>query len=406
MISQGVEKIDDRYILEAGESMIGRKGERKPRMFFRAGLLLGSAAAIAVICILVWGILTAVSPGKGGAVRVYARETEEEITAAGVVLSCGSISDTGEMRGQPLMFYLTGEEIASVRFSCKNQLLNFMDWTEQRDEYGNAQNFTVPYGENEEEYYYLTVNWVPNGIIRELKDHKDSTIATLPEEMRSDKIVLEIQFENGDTATKAITVSLQEDGRFYAVLQDYRIRQEDSFVRRPDSEAIPREILYAQGDGAADHAGETASGSSADAPPMVCVDGRLYRRSTDQKDPYGGPEDEFVYLGEIRCDITAGAGVLDGSGESASDGVPKEHLQANHPIVGAEVYQFGEDMMLRIQGECWLYERIREEPTDGQEELADKQEEPTDRQEELSDKQEELSEEEKMLLDPSNQKGR
>lgn len=79
-----------------------------------------------------------------------------------------------------------------------------MDWTEKRDEYGNAQNFTVAYGEDESEYYYLTINWVPNAIIRELTDNEDSKIATLPEEMRNDIIVMEITFENGKKATKAI----------------------------------------------------------------------------------------------------------------------------------------------------------------------------------------------------------
>ena len=101
-------------------------------------------------------------------------------------MNSGTISDSGEMKGQPLMFYLSGKDIAAVRFSCKNQQINFGDWTEKRDEYGNAQNFTVAYGEDESEYYYLTISWVPNAIIRELTDNEDSRIAALPEEMRND----------------------------------------------------------------------------------------------------------------------------------------------------------------------------------------------------------------------------
>ena len=46
--------------------------------------------------------------------------------------------------------------------------------------------------------------------------NKDSKIATLPEEMRNDIIVMEITFENGKTATKAITISLLDDGTFFA----------------------------------------------------------------------------------------------------------------------------------------------------------------------------------------------
>ena len=106
----------------------------------------------------------------------------------------------------------------------------------------------MAYGEDESEYYYLTIDWVPNALIRELTDHADSKIVSLPEEMRHDIIVMEIAFENGKTAVKAITVSLLDDGTFFAVFDDYEINETDTFVNRPDSEAIPREILYFQGD--------------------------------------------------------------------------------------------------------------------------------------------------------------
>lgn len=354
-ISRGVGNINERYILEAADI---------PHYISKKVTAVWIAAAVLALFLLAGGIM-ALLPSDRAAVRVYARGTdaEEEITAAGAVLHAGSISDTGEMRGHPLMFYLTGEDIASVRFSCKEQWIYFMDWTEKRDEYGKARNFTVVYGEDEDDYYYLTIDWVPDTIIRELTDNADSTIAALPEEMRKDVIVLEITFENGKTATKAITVSLQEDGTFFASLEDYRISETDSFVRRPDSQAIPREILYAQGEG------EVVTGSSADAAPMVCVDGRLYRRSTDQKIPYEGPEDDFVYLGEITSDMKDDSGIIkegSGAGETAiyaADGVPKENFQANHPITGAQVYRYGDDLMLRIDGECWIYEAVRDEKT-------------------------------------------
>lgn len=41
-------------------------------------------------------------------------------------MNSGIISDSGEMKGQPLMFYLSGKDIATVRFSCKNQQINFL----------------------------------------------------------------------------------------------------------------------------------------------------------------------------------------------------------------------------------------------------------------------------------------
>ena len=69
--------------------------------------------------------------------------------------------------------------------------------------------------------------------------------------LREDVIVMEITFENGKTLTKAITVSLLEDGTFFAKFDDYEITAEDDFVKRPDSKSILREILYAQGSGTA-----------------------------------------------------------------------------------------------------------------------------------------------------------
>ena len=86
--------------------------------------------------------------------------------------------------------------------------------------------------------YYLLIDWVPNATIRELTDNASSTIAALPQELREDVIVMEITFENGKTLTKAITVSLLEDGTFFAKFDDYEITAEDSFIDRPDSEAI------------------------------------------------------------------------------------------------------------------------------------------------------------------------
>ena len=227
--SEAMSELDSKYVDEA----IHYKKKKNKNPFW---IKLGAVAACLAIVIAVDGIL---APFSGGMiVSAYAYGTDEEITTAGAVMNSGTISDSGEMKGQPLMFYLSGKDIATVRFSCKNQQINFLDWTEKRDEYGNAQNFTVAYGEDESEYYYLTISWVPNAIIRELTDNEDSTIAALPEEMRNDIIVMEITFENGKTLTKAITVSLLEDGTFFAKFDDYEITAEDSFIDRPDSEAI------------------------------------------------------------------------------------------------------------------------------------------------------------------------
>lgn len=227
--SEAMSELDSKYVDEA----IHYKKKKNKKPF---SIKLGAAAACLAIGIVV-GSIFALFPDSM-IVSAYAYGTNEKITTAGAVMTSGTISDSGEMKGQPLMFYLSGKDIAKVRFSCKNELINFVDWTEKRDEFGNAQNFTIPYGEDESEYYYLTISWVPNAIIRELTDHEDSTIAALPEEMRNDIIVMEITFGNGKSTTKAITISLLDDGTFFASFGDYQISEEDTFINRPDREAI------------------------------------------------------------------------------------------------------------------------------------------------------------------------
>ncbi len=241
-ISDTIGNISTRHIQEAENY----EPSQKKNCFFKRPFGRAMVAAVLALCLIVGGI-GVFSPFDGMVVTAYAHGTDEEITAAGAVINTGTISNTGEMTGHPLMFYLSGKDIVTVRFSCKNQQINFMDWTEKRDEYGNAQNFTVTYGEDSSEYYYLTVDWIPDSIIRELTDNPESTIATLPDEFREDIIVMEITFANGKTATKAITVSLLDDGTFFAAFNDYEIKETDNFVKQIDSIAIPREILYSEG---------------------------------------------------------------------------------------------------------------------------------------------------------------
>ncbi len=349
----------------------GAKTPMKKKINWKAW---GTMAACFAVLVAACGIFF--HSNSGMAVKVYAYGTDEEIKEAGAVISTGTISDTGEMQGHPLMFYLSGEDIETVRFSCKNQQINFMDWTEKRDEYGNAQNFTVTYGEDESEYSYLTIDWEPNMTIRELTDNAETTIATLPAELREDIIVMEITFANGKTATKAITISLLEDGTFFAAYDNYEINETDDFVRRIDSVPIPRSILYARGDnpdhGEAPQPPTVTTTNAADAPPMVYVNGILYKQNTEQIS-YGEMKEEFIYLGKIESDVTIN--------QSSTDGIPKENFQANVPIVGAEVYQYGEHVVIQTDNRYWLYEAVNHENNSGT--------------------QEELSGEEKMLPDPS-----
>ena len=240
-ISEPVGKISDRHILEA-ETYAAAAGKSVPVRCRKSAL----AAAVAIILLAGSAVFFFSIPDMTVTACEY--ETGSEITPAEAVISTGTIDDTGEMTGHPLMFYLSGENIKSIRFSCKNQFIDFRDWTQKRDEYGETQNFTVIYGKNKKEYNSLLIDWVPENTIRELTDNDSSTITGLPENLRNDIIVMEITFENGKTLTKAVTVRLLDDGRFSAAFDDYTITENDEFIKRPDSEAIPREILYRQGD--------------------------------------------------------------------------------------------------------------------------------------------------------------
>lgn len=262
-ITEVISNISARHIQEAADYVPAKGKVHVLSTAFGKSVL----AAALILCLSAGGIILLFLPGDA-AITAYAYGTDEKITASGAVLQTGTITDGGVMRGHPLMFYLTGEDISSVRFSSKNQQLYFMDWTEKREEYGLAQNFTVPYGEDESEYYYLTIDWTPSATVQKL--HEGNTIQTLPDELREDLIVMEITFANGKTAVKAITVSLLDDGTFFAVFDDYRITDQDFFLNRPDSEAIPRDILYApyesvdQTEDPVDAVPGTDGGSSAD----------------------------------------------------------------------------------------------------------------------------------------------
>lgn len=100
----------------------------------------------------------------------------------------------------------------------------------------------------------------------------------------------------------------------------------------------------------------------ADAAPMIYVNDTLYKQSTSQTS-FNELKDNFVYLGVIESDVTNFQGTNDAS--NYLDGIPKENFQANHPIVGAEVYQYGENIVVGIGGKYWLYENYHSTDLDG-----------------------------------------
>lgn len=105
---------------------------------------MGAVAACLAIVIAVGGIL---APFSGGMiVSAYAYGTDEEITTAGAVMNSGTISDSGEMKGQPLMFYLSGKDIATVRFSCKTSKSIFGTGQKKEMNMGTPRTLLLPMG--------------------------------------------------------------------------------------------------------------------------------------------------------------------------------------------------------------------------------------------------------------------
>ena len=100
----------------------------------------------------------------------------------------------------------------------------------------------------------------------------------------------------------------------------------------------------------------------ADAAPMIYVNDTLYKQSTSQTS-FNELKDDFVYLGVIESDVTNIQGTNDAG--NYLDGIPKENFQANHPIVGAEIYQYGENIVVGIGGKYWLYENYHSTDLDG-----------------------------------------
>ncbi len=96
----------------------------------------------------------------------------------------------------------------------------------------------------------------------------------------------------------------------------------------------------------------TIGSSVADAAPMVYVNDTLYKQSADQQG-YSEYSDEFIYIGQILSDVT-------NNQDGGTDGVPKDNFQANHPIVGCEVYQYGENIVVKINSSYWLYVKMKQ----------------------------------------------
>ena len=132
-ISDAVSNISTQHIEEAADYSVKRKTHKTT---------WAKLGAIAACLAIVFAIVTFAPFQSGMIVSAYAYGTDEEITTAGVVMNSGTISDTGEMKGHPLMFYLSGKDIVSVRFSAK--INKSILWTGLKKEMNMETHKTLP----------------------------------------------------------------------------------------------------------------------------------------------------------------------------------------------------------------------------------------------------------------------
>lgn len=85
--------------------------------------------------------------------------------------------------------------------------------------------------------------------------------------------------------------------------------------------------------------------------PMVYVNDTLYR-IVDPQPNFADEKSSFNLLGKIESTVS-------------SSEEPKENFQANDDIVGAAVYQYGDSIVVEIEGKYWLYENYQNTDLDG-----------------------------------------
>lgn len=118
--------------------------------------------------------------------------------------------------------------------------------------------------------------------------------------------------------------------------------EEAPMAEAPAEEAAPmEEAAPAKEPSAEEVPAEESEAPAGDLESMVYVNDILYRLSPNQES-YQERAEDFTYLGEIESAVS-------------SDSIPKQNLQANDPIIGCEVYQYGENIVVKIDDSYLLY---------------------------------------------------
>ena len=89
-------------------------------------------------------------------------------------------------------------------------------------------------------------------------------------------------------------------------------------------------------------------GITGDLPSMIYINDTLYQAYADDEELNIIPLWPIEYLGEITSTVS--------SGEE-----PLEEFQANDEILGAKLYQYGEDVLVVFADNCWRYHPVTDE---------------------------------------------
>lgn len=223
-ISGAIGNIEDRFLLEAC-------AYKANPVIYRRIIKIGITAAC--VCAAILSVVLLQTGGRSS-ITVYAYESGEQVAYGQPALWPGQVSEEGIVKNLPLKFYILGKGIEKIRFSCKNEWIAFNDWKEQRENYGYSRNFTISYGEDEEDYYNLVIEWCPEKMGIKIQEG----LSDLPWESKEDIIVMEVTYLDGGSETLAMNISVSGDGKLLCGVSDYEITAEDDFVFQPDNITI------------------------------------------------------------------------------------------------------------------------------------------------------------------------
>lgn len=231
-LRRSIEGIDENYIEEAYLY-------KKPNVAVFISMRVAVVAVVAAIVAIVYNVFLYEAPiSKKCTFKVYAQEIEALIEDEYAYISTGVIHSESSKSIGMANFHFEGEDVESIRFSCKNGYISLYAYEQ---EYDRSKNFTVDcsrYGEND--YRGMSLSWLSENIV----DNGDKTGDTelIPEVERYDVIVVEVSYKNGKKECFAIELKWDSMENVYAKFVEYTITAKDQFVYREDAISYQEQV--------------------------------------------------------------------------------------------------------------------------------------------------------------------